>query len=99
MTVRGTFWGVLLLLFFGVSAWAQASETGTGGLPERKPLGKRFKVKVRSVGIPGHDGSVRYRTRYHLRTGQKAAGSGFLNEFVYLDMPGTYSVEVNGLVR
>ena len=88
-----------MLVALVVATMALGQARGQDPLAE-KQVGKRYRIKVTSAGVPTLGGFLEgysCRTTYRvLDKDGKALGSGFLNDYVYVDGPGDYTVEVNG---
>lgn len=77
-----------LLLSIPTSLWAK----------DKKDLGRPYRIKITSAGIPTLGGSFdgyKVRTKYTIYSGDKKVDQAYLNDFVYVHAPGTYTVKVN----
>jgi len=64
-----------------------------------KQIGKRYRIKVTSAGVPTLGGVLdgyKVRTRYQVLRGDKSIGIAYLNDYIYVEEPGEYTVRVNG---
>jgi hypothetical protein len=81
---------------------ASGSERGGEERLDLKRVGKRYRLKVVSAGVPtlgGYLEGYSVRTQYRVFNADKAGklvGIGYLNDYVYVEEPGDYVIEVNG---
>lgn len=97
---------LVLAIALAIVPAARAQESGSPSgesardSHELKRVGAKYRVKVASAGVPGLGGFLdgyACRTTYKVfDAAGKLQGTAFLNEYVYVDGPGDYAIEVHG---
>jgi hypothetical protein len=67
---------------------------------DTKQIGARYRIKVTSAGVPTLGGVVsgyKMRTKYKVYSGDKFIGWAYLGDYVYVQEPGKYRIQVNGI--